>query len=1021
MDYFAKFTRRMSTPKRVKPTSAMQLARFEKAWTYCHNTYFLQDKKVDAKVSHTGIPQNLKTMVDLLVEEELQTDLDTANTGVCLEYFLRNNVLASLVHLSEADCPAGILGETIRTVASLVNLLDDRFLVHKSVHTPLLNLLRFCTADTRHSPKYQEDLVDLTYLLCSKIHGFPELLHIFFLDRDWIVSAAKNAQATDQASPMLDRTHPGPHSEAAASPETVAPADSSYEFLLFTYLLQFVHKEGKLGDYARTGLLFLIELTSDHDLSHFVLHSSGMSTLLSASMGALYSQLPRRLMVTYEENLRDVSRPGSSVSTAPPAVATAAGMSAAAATDITTHPDSPPRPVDGTTLAGRSSLSEESMDAAAEPMETRESTTSPEFQRVMSSFLKLIEFYQDVLERCPDPALHSSLLQNFQTHFLDTVLYPSLLESSDTDGTAVAVMSYIELILQSLEPGELSDAILQFLLGLATESMARPDSPEKSAAHLDGYLVSASPRQAQAAAVGDKGTGSASTQPLATSSVLAFTLKDLIGTNLQSSSRPAIIAALKLWTTVMQYHCKYTPYLLETTQVNSLTASKDPTANITLPHTPIRQHRQDIDSYILLLNVINGEPLPGFIPGYDRYLNDVEAHWERHDSYHVQLERAGYLQKLDRALPRRPGRPLSKSRKYSQSNLLVSALTAASTCNDASSTIDASRGEPTLDYHDLLPDCDPAKYRLSLSDPLLRALLHLTSRFFAQPVDLNLALTGTIATLASCPRRELEGLFVPEAATTAFPHPALGVSGRDPFHSGTAAPVTAPRRVAQPSLYALLMTLCRQIEGFRSEFKDFEERLEHTRGNLLLVGPPKPANPGRPSAELPSTPSKVPTSVSSQPGVSSGSLSGLWGGEARRTSASLGHGFSRTAVDSSVFLDSPDAQSPGSSREGGDSDRSGVLSPVHAASSTSPAASLTGPSASSVIGSDHHHGTVHSSRATEAESGLGLASSAESTVNLKLVYSSLCENVLILEEFIKELVAVIQVRRSSGRDEISYL
>ncbi|KAJ1983924.1 hypothetical protein H4R34_000979 [Dimargaris verticillata] len=1016
MDYFAKFTRRMSTPKRAKPTSAMQLARFEKAWTYCHNTYFLQDKKVDAKVSHTGIPQNLKTMVDLLVEEELQTDLDTANTGICLEYFLRNNVLASLVHLSEADCPAGILGETIRTVASLVNLLDDRFLVHKSVHTPLLNLLRFCTADTRHSPKYQEDLVDLTYLLCSKIHGFPELLHIFFLDRDWIVSAAKNAQATDHASPMLDRTHPGPNGEAAASASSVAssgdasPAESSYEFLLFTYLLQFVHKEGKLGDYARTGLLFLVELTSDHDLSHFVLHSSGMSTLLSASMGALYSQLPRRLMVTYEENLRDVSRPGSSVSAAPPAVATAAGMSAAAATDITAHPDSPPRPVDGTTLAGRSSISEESIDAAAEPMETRESTTSPEFQRVMSSFLKLIEFYQDVLERCPDPALHSSLLQNFQTHFLDTVLYPSLLESSDTDGTAVAVMSYIELILQSLEPGELSDAILQFLLGLTIETMVRPDSPTQLSANLEGYLVSAPPSQAQNVAMSNKGSGSTLAQPLTTSTVLAFTLKDLIGTNLQSSSRPAIISALKLWTTVMQYHCKYTPFLLETTPVKSLEAGKATVANTAVPHTPIRQHRQDIDSYILLLNVINGEPLPSFIPGYDRYLNDVDAHWERHDSYHVRLERDGYLQKLDRALPRRPGRPLSKSRKYSQSNLLVSALTAASAGNDTSSTTNVSGGEPAIDYHDLLPDCDPVKYRLSLSDPLLRVLLHLTSRFFAQSVDLNLALTGAITTLASCPRRELEGLFVPETATAAFPHPALGAPGRDPFHSSAAAPVAAPRRGAQPSLYALLLTLCKQIEGFRGEFKDFEERLEHTRGNLLLVGPPKSVNSDRCSTELSSTPSKTPANGILQPG--------LWGGEAKGPSTSLGHGFSRTAVDSSVFIDGPDARSPGSSREGGDNNGSGVISSVHTASSTSPVASLTGPSASSIIGGDHHHGTALSHRTAEAESGLG---SAESMANLKLVYSSLCENVLILEEFIKELVAVIQVRRSSGRDEISYL
>jgi DNA-directed RNA polymerase specialized sigma54-like protein len=45
-----------------------------------------------------------------------------------------------------------------------------------------------------------------------------------------------------------------PASQAAHSRKT------EYEFLLFNYLLRFVHREGQIGDFARAGLLFLMNV-----------------------------------------------------------------------------------------------------------------------------------------------------------------------------------------------------------------------------------------------------------------------------------------------------------------------------------------------------------------------------------------------------------------------------------------------------------------------------------------------------------------------------------------------------------------------------------------------------------------------------------------------------------------------------------------------------------------------------------------------------------------------------------------
>lgn len=125
---------------------------------------------------------------------------------------------------------------------------------------------------------------------------------------------------------------------------------------------------------------------------------------------------------------------------------------------------------------------------------------SEEFRAQMDLFLKLIEFTQDVLRntsssglddyylsasdppRSLDPAdqsiqlgptpseivasaISSSVLSSIRNLFLNAIMYPSILECSEADGSAVAVMSYLEAMLSLLETdGELADEVLRFLM-----------------------------------------------------------------------------------------------------------------------------------------------------------------------------------------------------------------------------------------------------------------------------------------------------------------------------------------------------------------------------------------------------------------------------------------------------------------------------------------------------------------------------------------------------------------------------
>ncbi|KAI9280810.1 Retinoic acid induced 16-like protein-domain-containing protein [Sporodiniella umbellata] len=436
-------------------------------------------------------------MVDLLVDEEARQG--DATTGICMEYFLKHNVLQYLVNAAEKqDHPLGFRGEVIRTLASMVDLLDDRFLVHKAVHTPALRLLRFCVLDESQNELYTDDLVDLMYIICSKIHGFPALLNIFFHDTHWLTTPQRQRHEKKSTTDGL-----------------------TYEFFLFTYLLRFVHREGRSGDYARTGLLFLMEMATEQ-LGEFIL-TSDFATILAAGLGALYSQLPRKLILQPEMRGE--------------------------------------WPADETLAIGL------------------EYAHSPALRGQLDSFLKLLEFSQDVLVQCPNSAIGHALLQTIRTIFVENILYPSILECSDADGSSVAVLSYMDWILQTVLQQDLANVIVGSLMDLS------------------GHREEA-------------GTG---------------ILRQLIFSRLQSRSEPALIATLKLLKTLIVHHCRYVLPLLSTLPE----PQPEPTG--------VSHHRQELELYFSLMAALDPSSTQHALSqGYKDYLHDIEAYIDA-DPCHLSI------------------------------------------------------------------------------------------------------------------------------------------------------------------------------------------------------------------------------------------------------------------------------------------------------------------------------------------------------------------------------------------------
>ena len=311
-------------------------------------------------------------------------------------------------------------------------------------------------------------------MLTKRIRSYPSLLAVFFHDKSFHRPHAADpapAAASEGSAPaglFARSSSPDPlQAVTAVSSDPGLPAKKELEFLLFSYLLRFVHRESPIGEFARAGIMFLIDVAfspgedrGEPDpladtkllLGEFMLDND-FADVLGAALGAAYSTLPSKLLV---------QTAGSDE------IATSGGMTLC---------------VGNRAAPAGKDENEDAFLAVAEP------STSDEFRTTLGIFLGFLEFLQDVIKRgtssSPSPAVDTpdasmsltpqtligaslarAILSAVQTTFLDHVLYPNILECSDQDGSVVAVLSYIDIILSTLKrDGPLARVILDFLVG----------------------------------------------------------------------------------------------------------------------------------------------------------------------------------------------------------------------------------------------------------------------------------------------------------------------------------------------------------------------------------------------------------------------------------------------------------------------------------------------------------------------------------------------------------------------------
>jgi len=842
-----------------------------------------------------------------------------------------------------------------------------------------------------------------------KLMSSPPLLLIFFHDKGWLAPQPTSGALAPDPSRTLSPTSSAQTSISRPSTTTQGTrSQHHFEFLLFAYLLRFVHRESGTGQLARAGLLLLFDIAFltateeggdnlfmpvDKDgndplqdardaFGEYILDGD-FADVMAAGLGAVWSMLPSKLEV--------------------PTLAESAA-SAAVSKDVDGR--------NGDAIGGVTASQSGGMHLGATIEEDTKGdsgsdlrlSTDDSVREQLGTLVTLLGFVQDIIHRCDSPLYHvdandsnvsnthvlgsaisEATLDAVHTAFIDNVVYPSILECSPNDGSAVAVMTYIEVILSNLDDGPLLRRILTVLMD--NEDAGPSSSRPRRGAGQDMYADEE-----------------------------RFTLKDLILDNIASRSPASSTAAFRLLRTLLLSHCgSGVQSLIRTVRDPSATAMSRralsseyaQTSFLPNPVTSTDVNLQEVELYGSLITRI--DPLQSsaeLTAGYSTYLADMHAA--------IQADKCF----IDNQIP----------------------LQFVGSNDEDNNSLDGEEDRKVVRIGEYNPD--PFQHRMSPGDPLVSALLELFGDFLCQTPDENVALTGVLAALTLCPNRSLAGWLVYDtppdgdpwvhqrrvSSASATPSDASLDDAPAPFQQEE-DPFTARQSVELPAVYQVLRELVRQINRFRLDVDDFDRLLSERRQGLLFTDHLDEAMnvmlEVEPSAYgLPTTPTKV---VSPAP--------------KKATRPSLVGGlksFLTPKRKASPATPSRSSPAPGSGMRPAAGELS-TTSPFKAhyeqttyfsleAHASSPVASgpwsparqpkAMGPSRPKSAMSSVDSVSILSGNATAEQ---GASADAAEDGPKRVTLSSVLDNCVILEEFLKEMVAVITARRALGIDQVGFV
>ncbi|KXL46801.1 hypothetical protein M433DRAFT_194213 [Acidomyces richmondensis BFW] len=856
MEFFSRWIGGASAPRRVSSRianndSQTRLARFKRLY---NSILEICNRPRDIS-NEWPLLQQLASLFDRLASL-LREETRAPAPHLCLHFASSSQLYAAVARAAAISHNERVIDSAVAVLAALVDSDEESFLSSPPFAKSLMRLVTR-VADTGGvliGVETETAIFELLFTISAKIRLQPEILPVWF--RRTVRKDAEDVFRSQEKNDFVGLTQKA-------------------DFPLCYLLIDRVHHEGRIGDFARTGLLYIFEATGrSAALAEWVVLSD-LPTLMASGLGALYSQLSRELSIL--------------------------------------HPDA--------TLPAVLAMSDYS---TTNPRPVAETAFSETHKGHMTTFLSYLAFWQDVLDHCRSKDVQQTLLDHFQILFVQQLLYPSVLQSSDTDaGSSVAVLTYLNAMLESLDYPDIIQSMLTYLLDMRKDPSAfvlpEPEPPRSptTVRRRESLMLLTAPRN-----------------PEDVVEPSLFNLVDLVVNSIGSSNNQTAFSAMKLLSTMMAKQKKFTfGTIIKVERVRPST-----------PPRTVGALEIEVTKYMDLATTLHGTQDIAVSATYSGLTDDAR--------YVVE----GQLP------PESLGSP------------------------------DTTASMPAVNI-----------FSISHEDALLRTLRGRLRNFLTNSVDVNLALTEAIVAMATCVQLRLDNWLVLDPAKYTFEkfHVSSSKSWRDQLdedeNAAWFALQNALKRPAWPEdhgplIYNTLQLLCTELEYIRERVPNFAQLMAGRQSML------EAASFDRAHDRLQSRPSSL---MSSPTWTSYLDVPRKAQGHNKSSSASsIGREYKATknaAASSSSPLVPSAAASPVLLRPS-DID---TTSPLTAYSVYQPPPPDT-PSTTDIL---MQKITLPATEDDQCQDSVE-ADHAERCASLNHVLT----NVIVLQEFVLELVAVLQVR-----------
>lgn len=164
-----------------------------------------------------------------------------------------------------------IIREAITLFGALVDSQEEEFLGSAAFAKALMRFVSR-TVDSGSviiDAETETDIVEVLFGVTAKIRLQPEILPVWFTTR-----------SEQDSTPVKEK-------------KSFVGTTQKEDFPLCYLLIDRIHHEGRIGDFARTGLLYIFESVSHSPNLEEWIVGSDLPTLMASGLGALYSQLSR--------------------------------------------------------------------------------------------------------------------------------------------------------------------------------------------------------------------------------------------------------------------------------------------------------------------------------------------------------------------------------------------------------------------------------------------------------------------------------------------------------------------------------------------------------------------------------------------------------------------------------------------------------------------------------------------------------------------------------------------------------